>query len=193
MQAFRPAPLAIILNGQSLAGSIEVALQALCEAEFGTPPPMYDAWGGGIAWVQLATTPYLDYMTPFGGSALTVVVVQMGGTTDYTLGATGAATYANEVICAEGARTRGVDLVIGTTTTPSGGITGGNETERLAGNLLVIDDADEAFDAVAQVAEDPDLDDPTNSTFYDPDETHFTTAGEEAAAGVVFETLLTVL
>lgn len=101
----------------------------------------------------------------------------IGGTGDYQAGRAAANVVADQETIAADARTFGYRNVLTSTTTPSTAIVGGGETQRLAGNLLLIDAIDPGvtFDAVVQLAEDPLLSDP-NGAGYD-DGTHQSLAG----------------
>jgi hypothetical protein len=102
----------------------------------------------------------------WGSKAATSVLIQCGGTTDYNTAMTGAQCYADEVTYAIEARAAGFDIIVGSTTNPATIITGGEETERLAGNALVLADASNAFDYVIDFAGDPRLDDATDTAVY---------------------------
>lgn len=183
MVRFRSAPLVIILTGQSLNGSMTNPMGAALEDLLGFRPPIYDAWVSGYAWAQLKSTAFMDYMTPYTGAGVVSVVTQIGGTTDYSEGAAGATVYANEGVVSAGALSRGADFVLGTTTTPSTIITGGNETKRTDGNTLVVADASNYFDTIVDLAGTSGLDDPNSANYSDG--THWTFAGRTLAAETI--------
>lgn len=187
----RAARVAFILTGQSLNLGLATQIRTAFLNVYGFRPVTYAAWEIGYGWAALTSTAFMDRVTPHADSALYTVATQVGGTTDYVAGATGAATYANEETCADGYRSRGVNAVIGATTNPSTSITGGDETNRVTGNGLVLADAGDAFEAVADLAADPRLDDPTDTTYY-ADGTHLTSAGAAAVAEVLVTAMTTI-
>lgn len=72
----------------------------------------------GYAWTQLKTM--LDNrVTPHLVRGSITILIGVGGTTDYGVGASGAQVYDSEVTWATNARAAGADYIIQTTTTPT--------------------------------------------------------------------------
>jgi hypothetical protein len=202
MGGFRIPEVCITFAGQSLNGGPVIGLAnsypnvliASLRAQ-GIRATRFDTWVGGIAWGQLDDQPGRFAAAEAG---LVTIQCQVGGTTDYAYltGAEGATVYANMSTIADEAHAAGFDYVIGTTTTPSVSILGGNDTKRLAGNALMTDtDALVAnggsFDAVVDFCSDPDLDAYTDSGYID--QTHFSIPGAITAAGMMETAILALL
>lgn len=150
-------------------------------------------WYGGILgwnWPRLATADLglPGYIQPaIGGTSLTTlastfgeraapwiapasfeptIYVLCGGFTDYVNELnTGAQVYSDAGAMAALARAAGAVYVVCTTTLPSTVIAGGQETERQAGNALILADAAGHFDATIDF-EVEGLDDPTDPLSY---------------------------
>lgn len=148
----------------------------------------------GFAWIQLRNL-ISNRVEPYLQRAPVIIVIGLGGTTDYALNRTGAQVYGYEVDWANNIRsaTSNTVYVIQTTTTPSTSFTGPQDTERIAGNALVIADASGAFDYSVDLAGDARLSNPSNTTYYNPDGTHLTAAGAQVVADLItpsFEAIL---
>lgn len=172
----KAAPLAFTFAGQSLwtnapAGEDDPEVQLI--DTYHPTAVRYSLCVGGLAWLQLIAM--TREMAQSAKAALATFLMMNGGTTDYVVGRTGAQCYADQVTYAEAWRSAGGGYVIGSTTTPSTEITGGNETRRQDGNALVLADASQAFDAVADVASLPILLDPSGAGY--DDGTHLSQAG----------------
>jgi hypothetical protein len=115
-----------------------------------------------------------------------------GGTSDIWGGDSGATVYSDMYTYSDNARTYGIDLVIACTITPNTGNSGAQETQRLDANSRIIADASNKFDYSVAMAEDTDLDDASNTTYY-YDGIHFTTLGATRAAAVVQTTLNSII
>lgn len=182
----------IVLAGQSLnaqpVGSSSFANQLA--ARFAGLARVVDTSQAGIAWLQWARTDWGHRIQVPLATGARVIVCMCGGTTDYstTANRTGAQCYADQVTVSaavKAARAAGVVKVIGSTTHPSTTLTGSNETNRAAGNVLVLADASTAFDAIVDYAVAPELDDPTDTTYYQGDGTHETAAGAAVMVDLV--------
>lgn len=190
--AYRAADYGVVFDGQSLNGNpfgentYPITVMSTRNGVAAVDRP----WIGGYAWNQLyagapsGSFPFTERCAPYCKIAPYVVYIQLGGTTSYALGVSGASVYASEGDCAAAARAAGADYVIGTTTTPSTQITGGNETKRLAGNALVLADASGYFDAVVDLAGHADLDDSSDTNFY-VDGTHLAPGGITLVASLI--------
>lgn len=133
---------------------------------------------GGYPWASLA--PMAErLLEKHADQAADCDLWMIGGTGDYIFHRTGAQCVADQEAIADTARTLGYRNVITSTTTPSTSIAGGDETERLAGNLLLIAAVDPGvtFDAVIQLAEDPLLSNPVGSGY--DDGTHPSLSGRQ--------------
>lgn len=84
--------------------------------------------GRGIPWIQVAIAGYAwtqlktmldNRVTPHLLRGSVTILIGVGGTTDYSVGASGAQVYDSEVTWATNARAAGADYIIQTTTTPS--------------------------------------------------------------------------
>lgn len=135
--------------------------------------------GRSLTWLADNWSGRADvYITP----AEPTIYVLCGGYSDYGSGDSGAQVYADAGHLADLARAAGAAWVICTTTLPSVNITGPAETERQAGNALILADAAGHFDATVDF-EVPGLDDPTDTASY-IDGTHLYAAGSRLAAAV---------
>lgn len=171
----------VVFYGQSLVAATVVNSTTEYTMR-GRGVPWGSAAVGGLAWSQLDDLA-ASLLHPTLAKATNVVVVMVGGTTDYASGFPEASVLANMTTVAMDAKAAG-DLVtvINTTTTPSVSISGGNETNRLEGNALLLAEAGgAAFDYVVDLAGDPDLDDHTDTNWYS-DGTHPTDAGRQRIA-----------
>lgn len=146
---------------------------------------------GGAAWNGLVKV--RNYMVlPWVAVSGYTVLIMNGGTTDLAVGATGADCYAGMGEFSTWAKANGFDWIIGTTITPSTTFTGPQETQRLAGNTLILADASNYFDSEADLMSDSRLTNPADTTYY-ADGTHFTATGAGVAASVVQPVLASVL
>lgn len=200
--AARTSPYFVVFDGQSLN-----------LPDNGNYPAKVMANYPGVAWVNVAiggaswTELYNGTGDAVGQPASTrtyvwgdrnfaiPILVMCGGTADYNLfgdNDTAAQCYADQCQYADDARTAGFTYVTSSTTTPASYITGTQETRRLAGNVLLIADASNKFDGVAQHAEHVDLDDSSVTTYY-ADGVHWTDAGGTVAAGITKTVLDTII
>lgn len=121
-----------------------------------------------------------------------VVVVLTGGTSDLGSESDSAATaFADMLAVTSTWRALGVDQIVAATVPPAAFVTGDEETQRLALNDLIRGAAD--FDAVLDLAAAPQLDDNTDATYYQGDQTHFTAAGAAVAADLLVLVLTELL
>jgi hypothetical protein len=146
----------------------------------------------GFAWVQLKNL-INDRMAHHLLRAPITIVIGVGGTTDYALNRTGAQVYADEVSWANSVRAAGADYIIQTTTTPSTVFSGAQDSNRINGNLLVMADASNAFDYSVDLAGDPRLSNPIDTTYYNPDGTHPNNAGAQVIADLIAPALDSIL
>lgn len=131
----------------------------------GIPAYLVGVSGQSFTWLAANWAGRADvYITPAGHPEPTIYVL-CGGHSDYGGGDTGAQAYADAGTLAQLARDAGAQYVICTTTLPSTAISGTNETNRQAGNALVLSDPDGHFDASVDL-EVPGLDDPTDTGSY---------------------------
>jgi len=74
-------------------------------------------------------------------------------------------------------------VLVGLTITPRSDFSGAQNTILAAVNAHILGSA--AFDITVDIASDPDLDDPTDLTYYDPDGIHYTDAGSGVVASLM--------
>jgi hypothetical protein len=130
--------------------------------------PMDNSMGlNATGWVDLVTIDTKPGRLNVHATRADVnILFQCGGTTDYNQARTGAQCYADETAYSVYAKSLGFDYVIGSTTNPSTLHTGGEITERNAGNALVLADGSNAFDYAVDFAGDARLDDETDTSIY---------------------------
>jgi len=104
----------------------------------------------GQSWTDLAAT-VETRIYPLAASATRTALVMCGGTTDINTGDSGATLYADHVSYADGCRAAGFDIIIATTLLGSTSFTGGEITARTDFNTLLLADAEDAFDGIADV------------------------------------------
>jgi hypothetical protein len=132
---------------------------------------------GGTTSAQARAT--VSLVTRWASRADTPIALIVTGTNTYALGGTGASVYADVSAIASACKTAGFSLCYATTCVPSDTITGGEETERLAGNVLIRADADGFLDNYIDWAAESSLQVPAY------DGTHFGTAQRAYAATVI--------
>ena len=123
-----------------------------------------------------ARSGYYDYLLMLGGSA-----------DIYRDHQTGAEVFARAVAYSQAARDAGFVVVYAATIPPFAGSlapTADDLQARLDHNALMRANADGHFEAVMDVSVAP-LDDPTDTTYYEADQVHWTTAGAKAAAEII--------
>lgn len=137
---------------------------------------------GGTSLTTLASsfpTRARPWITP--ASFEPTIYVLCGGTQDVLDGDTGAQIYADAGALADLARAAGAVYVVCTTTHPATGFTAGQNTQRLAGNALILADASGKFNATINF-EQPGLDNPADPRSYF-DGTHIYGSLEERRFG----------
>lgn len=136
--------------------------------------------GTTSAWA----TGWLDEITfPTTRHPLDVAVVILGHN-DLQGTPNAAALYANiQDVCAH-LRGLGYTVVVGTVW-PSSAITGDEETARVAYNDLIEAGAGTDFDYVVLTGDAPELQDPTDTDYFQGDEVHLETAGNAVVAALV--------
>lgn len=120
---------------------------------------------GGYAWTQLDND-FSSRVAPYAKLAPVSFYIMVGATTQIDLGQAGGAVYNTEKAISDLAYAAGYTYVIGSTTTPSTSFSAADNIELGILNAAVRADASNAFDAVADLAADPRLDDPTDTTYY---------------------------
>lgn len=187
MAGLRAADVAVAPDGQSLnltpGGGITWP-ELFCAA-LHCPTPIDLEAGGGYNATRLLNK-YQKLVQRHAHAARRTIYTLCGGTTDIQGGRTAAQIYADMVTLADNARGWGYRYIIATTITPSNLFSGPQETVRLAANVLILADAEDAFDAVSDFAAAP-LDDHTDTTYYS-DGLHFTADGAQAAADMMLAT-----
>jgi hypothetical protein len=201
MGGFRPAPVYIVADGQSLVRPPTDPPTGwpwlMCD-DLGYPTPYVPAIAGA-PWERLGTVAQMHRRTPYAHAGLSTFYIMLGGQTDLVgLGAllspaSGATTYSRMTTMAGQCRTAGYEFMIGCTIPPAASITGGAETERVAYNALVIANGASTFDAIVDIDNTPGLDDNTNLTYYMVDEIHWTQAGHQLAADTIAPYVLALL
>lgn len=175
----RAPSLALTFAGQSLNGNPTGANSYPARLLALRPAARYDAWIDGFPWSTLiARTSHLIQGAKAG---LVTGALMVGGTSDVNFARTGVQIYADMVTYANAARALGFGFVVASTITPSTNFAGQELVEWADGNSRILGDASGAFDAVADLAIDPRLDDATDLTYY-ADGTHPTNTGAIAIA-----------
>jgi hypothetical protein len=151
----------------------------------------------GSGWASLdavnngnGNPPFSRRAAIYGECGQTSVYLMVGGIQDYQFGSTAAQAYDLHVVQAGLARAAGFDIVIDSTCTPASSVVGAIETERVAGNVLILADADTAFDAVVDL--DDLLPNPADTTYYS-DGLHPTEAGALVIANAMKAALVALL
>ncbi len=190
----RTQPAALVFDGQSL--------NLIPFGQWGTNGfPQRVAAGLGLPWENpsiggkdwdtlqqdAATRTYI-----YGKFAAKTILVMNGGTSDVQLGDSGAQVYTDMSTFADGARTAGFSKVCALTITKFTGIPGGQDTQRIAANSAIMADASSKFDAKVDVANDVNLADPSNTTYY-VDGLHWTSTGAAVAASLVIPAVRALL
>ena len=197
--AFQGAKYSILFDGQSLnyapnnplGGVNDYRHQLMVSFPHVTWQKDKNVGSSGVSWTTLATTAYRR-LFPYCNTGLTNILIMCGGTSDIWDGDSGATVYSDMYTYSDNARTYGIDLVIACTITPNTVNSGAQETQRLDANSRIIADVSNKFDYSVAMAEDTDLDDASNLTYYG-DGTHFTTLGATRAAAVVQTTLNSII
>lgn len=115
----------------------------------------------------------------------------IGGTSDIFWEADlGPKVYADAGAYAAALRARGYDWVMMTTITPTTSWFGSMTSRWAIANALINADASHYFDAVVDLASTPPLDDPGDTTYYS-DGLHWSVAGVDAAAAILYPHLKT--
>lgn len=149
-------PAAVSCVGQSfllIPGDLNHGYVIETRARLPANVPIVNYGIGGMSWNELlAIEPGRSFAA--GKASANTSLVMIGGTRNIVLGQTGAQFYAANKAMADGARAAGYDYVIGTTTPAYAGISGTEETNRLAGNALLIANGDAAFSYVVDIGGD---------------------------------------
>ena len=112
----------------------------------------------------------------------------MRGLVRHRRGQRAATLYADEVAYAVAARANGFEVIIITTLPDSIEFTDAQRAEQATHNELLLEDPEDAFDAVVDLATIAGLDDPSDTRYYF-DGTHWTAEGAKLAAEAVREAL----
>jgi hypothetical protein len=175
----RPFPCRVVIDGQSLANTppwsgmsggqpFILGYSWFRMAMLGMRLPGYDQPAVGGTSLTVLNTTFTERCAPYIAKASfePTVYVLCGGHTDYAgEHDTGAQVYADAGALADKARSYGALYVICTTTFPSIAIAGADETQRQAGNALILADASNKFDAQIDFEVDG-LDDPLDTASY---------------------------
>lgn len=184
----RAATFHVVFDGQSL-NQFPASPNTYPEQLMASYPtvPYENVAVDGLSWTTLATT-VTTRLNLHAKAGLTSILIMCGGTTDIaTEGDTAQATYDQMVTYANNARTAGFDKVIATTITDGFVFDAGEQTIRAAFNVLLLADASDAFDGVADL--DAAMPSRLDTTYY-ADGLHWTTAGAALAASTVATVLL---
>ena len=190
------APYSFVFDGQSQnffpIGPDTYPKQLM--ADLGTidgyVPPSSMVAEGGASWSMLlaGTTPGVAPATirthPRAHQALITFLVMCGGTQDVLENDTAATIYADMVAYANAARVAGFEPIVATTVPPSTTFSGPQETQRAAANVLILADASNAFDGVADVTVAP-LNNPADTTYWNVDGIHWNETGCGLVADIV--------
>lgn len=138
----------------------------------------------GQSWSTLQGT-QTARLTSFVPRFDRTILVMTGGTSDIWSGGdndTAAVAFANMETYAASARALGVDSIVATTVTPASIFDGDDETQRLALNSLILGSS--AWESVVDLASEPELSNPANTTYYS-DGLHWTAAGAAVAGAAI--------
>lgn len=183
-------PVLVVTYGQSLWTVPSSGTDCVEYIRSGLLYATHDAAQYGISWNQLSKR-YPWQIISQANSAVTTILVCMGGTTDLSdgIGRTGAQTYADLTTIKNAAVTAGYDYTVNVTLTPSSTITGTQESvQRPAFNTACIGNA-AGFSAVADVAGIANLQNAANTTYYETDGTHWKQAGTDLASALINSTI----
>jgi len=189
MAGFRAAPVVCVFDGQShnVVPDPPDNYPTLMCADLGFVTPLVPAVAGA-PWLLLGTAERMARkVTPYAHAGLTTFYIMEGGQGDLDSlfgSATGATTYARMVAMADIAAGAGYSFLIGCTIPPSASLTAGEETQRLAYNVLILANGDDTFDAIVDL-DATALGDNTDETYYDPDHIHWNAVGAQLAADTV--------
>jgi len=125
---------------------------------------------------------------PFAKAATSTTLIMCGGTTDIHNGDTAQQVYDDMVAYADARRAEGFGTIVNLTIPPNTANTGGQETVRQAANVLVLADAQDAFDIKVDLTGNANLEDEGNVTYY-YDGVHWS----EAATAIVAALLTAAL
>jgi hypothetical protein len=151
----------------------------------------YNPSQGSTPWDDLAARAAQD-VWPYGTRADVAILIMNGGTSDVLNGDSGTELYNEQVRYAQAARAAGYDAIFTTTICPSVGFGAGQNTNRIAGNNLLLGNADGAFDGVADVGGDPRMQSPGTAPYY-WDGTHPSAPPNPSGIGVEVELFLPFL
>lgn len=146
----------------------------------------FNACVNGTLYVQREATAASDVDAHVSSSHRSVML-DVGGPTDIANNFTAAQILGWAETYFDNRRAAGVDFVIGFTATPSTIYSAPQDAVRLAYNDLLR--ASTHVDAVCDMANIPELSDPTNTTYYDGSQLHPTAAGALLIAQLARETL----
>lgn len=182
----------MVFDGQSGNNVPDTApMPSLAMAAIGLPHAVVAI--NGQSWTDLATTATTRRDRVLNQANHTILVLA-GGFQDLVGEHDSAATaLADMVAYAASARAahRGAELqIVGCTITPSTACTGSDETNRVALNASIL--ASGAWEGHVDLATLPQLDDPTDATYYS-DGTHWTAAGATAAAAALAPAIAALL
>lgn len=181
-----PGYARVIFEGQSLnvipltpSNMPDLTMQGLSN-EY----PYWNVAIGGTAWSTLDDTAASRFhqLLNWGPS----VIVLTGGTADVSENDTAETLYSDLLIHANNSRVAGADRVIVTTIPKWTMITTDQDNVRIAANTMILNSSD--FDAVVDFANLPELDDPSDTTYYF-DGIHWTAAAAQAAANALIPVL----
>ena len=196
-----PAVVRVVFDGQSLCLWPPVVLTTDGRGPF----PNRLTHGLGVPWETVALgdhawgyegsgdplhlwTTIETRLFPQVRSGYDDTLMMLGGSADiYRDHRTGAEVFARAVAYSQAARDAGFGTVYAATIPPFAGAlapTADDLQARLDHNALMMANADGHFEAVMDVSVAP-LDDPTDTTYYEADQVHWTTAGAKAAAEII--------
>lgn len=141
----------------------------------------------GLGWAALDSLGFTAAMLKTPTSA-TNVLVCLGGNGDLTTGTDGIPTYALLAAQCSAAYAAGFDKIIGCTIpkfAPGQGSPGDMDTQRLAYNAAIRSDVSNAFDAVADLAADPRMQDNSDLDYFVGDGVHWNANGAHVGAMIV--------
>lgn len=185
MGPFSLTPIGFVTDGQSFGNSPTASPYGV---RLDTHAPVENVSVGGTTYAQREVT--ASARVDWRASRFTrAVLLDVGGQSDLLASMSAAAVLTDMETYATNRRAAGFDIVVTATVPPAGAAwyTGPQNVQRLALNALIR--ASSVFDAVADLALRPELQDPTDTAYFEADELH-PNAGGAAVIAETFDVLL---
>lgn len=119
------------------------------------------------------------------GAWVAAMVTDLSGLNDLNASNTATDIWARKQTNVATLRAKGVPIIVGLTVPKAGLLSGGKETQRQALNALILAGLGTEYDYVVDIAALACFSDPTNTTYYDVDQTHWKAAAHTLAAAAI--------